>query len=185
MKQSQQIIGITLVFVITMGVIGVSFFNTQNRKSLKQVSQVSPDLVERWKSYSNKRFNFSFQYPPELTYLYDQLQQVGDNTLIQNFDGLLEGKIDDDDFQMVISVIDNHGKRLEDYPSDRTKISTSLTIDGQKAISGFSDQKGESVPTIWVIKDELTYTFQLSTPNSTNKDWFEQIISSVRFSTKK
>lgn len=118
--------------------------------------------------------------------LYDQLEHVGDNLLLQNYQDLPERKEIPSDFQLVLSVNKDEGKALEEYPKLEEKEfgnlpSEKVLIGNVSAIKGFSGQKYQAVPTVWLINDGYLYTFQLSMPESTNKDLFDQILSTFKF----
>lgn len=143
---------------------------------------VSP--TANWKTYTNNDFGFSFSYPKELTYLYDHLK--GGNILLQNFDGSSARKELDSDFQMTITADNANSKPLEDYPkqweTELGKLPTeTISVGGITAIKGFSGQKYQAVPTVWFSKNATTFMIQLSHPKSTNKIWFDQILSTFKF----
>lgn len=142
------------------------------------------DPTTDWKTYTNEDYGFSFSYPKELTYLYDHLK--GGNILLQNFDGSSPRKELDSDFQMVVTADDTNTKPLEDYPkqweTELGKLPTeTISVGGITAIKGFSGQKFQAVPTVWFSKSATTFMIQLSRPKSTNKIWFDQILSTFKF----
>lgn len=142
------------------------------------------DPTANWKTYTNEDYRFSFSYPKELTYLYDHLKDG--NILLQNFDGSSPRKELDSDFQMVITANDTNGKPLEDYPkqweTELGKLPTeTISVGGITAIKDFSGQKYQAVPTVWFSKNATTFMIQLSHPKSTNKIWFDQILSTFKF----
>ena len=150
---------------------------------------VSPSLAidstVGWKNYQNSLFGFSFLYPQELI-LYDQLKQVGDNLLLQNYRDVPNRKIDPSDFQLVLSVSKDEGKSLEEYPklweSELGKLPTERVLIGNiDAIKGFSGQKYKAVPTVWVKNHGYLYSFQLSILESSNKELFDLILSTFKF----
>ena len=143
------------------------------------------DVTADWNVYKSTPFSFSFLYPSTLT-LYDQLKQIGDNLLLQNFQALPNRKEVSSDFQLVLSVSKDEGKTLEEYPKLWEKDfgslpSEKLLIGNVNAIKGFSGQKYLAVPTVWLINSGYLYTIQLSTPESTNKNLFDQILSTFKF----
>lgn len=151
--------------------------------------QPSIDPTATWQSYVNEKFNFSFTYPQGLV-IYDGIQQVEDRLLVQNFEDKPGRASSDADFQIVVRV-GNKGKMLlEDYPKVWEKEfgksnSENVTIDGVAAMKGLSGQKGSAVPTVWIAKDQYVYSIQLSTPNSKNANYFDQILSTFQFLDEK
>jgi hypothetical protein len=191
------VIGVAILAVgIGVG-LAVGKYSSSSAESQKQVQKtdipatspsVAPtemvDPTANWKTYANKDYGFSFSYPKELTYLYDHLK--GGNILLQNFDGSSPRKELDSDFQMVITADDANSKPLEDYPkqweTELGKLPTeTISIGGIIAIKGFSGQKYQAVPTVWFIRNNTIFMAQLSHPKSTNKIWFDQILSTFRF----
>lgn len=154
-----------------------------------RTSYPSSDL----KVYSNKRFGFSFPYPKELAYLYDHLDGFSEdgNTsgelILQNFVGFNDRVEKPNDFQLILFVHRNNNVPLEEYPAaaedklGKMQISE-LTIDGVRAMKASGGEKSKAVPTVWMIKDNVLYIFQLSEPGSLNADWFDQILSGFKFS---
>lgn len=141
-------------------------------------------LTKDWKTFSNNDYKFLFRYPKELTNLYDQLS--GGNLLLQNFDGSNPLKELISDFQLTLSVSKYDGTALESYPknweSDLGKLPWEIiTVSNTKAVKGYSGQKYKAVPTVWVTDGKTLFTIQLSNPDSTNKKWFDQILSTFKF----
>jgi hypothetical protein len=139
--------------------------------------------TEDWKTYKSTSFNFSFKYPSELTYIYDQSDQYVENRisnamiLIQNFDGSKPRTETDNDFQIVVYIANKSGQfNLEDPQGEQTKT----TINGIEVIKSFTTQKWVLVPTVFFQSSPNKVAFQLSNPKSTNEAWFDQIISTFQ-----
>ncbi|MDP1722204.1 MAG: hypothetical protein Q8L37_03265 [Candidatus Gottesmanbacteria bacterium] len=147
------------------------------------------DLFAQWITYTNDKHKFSFTYPQELSYLNDYLDkntQIYGNLLLQNFDGSKPRKELTSDFQMGIWLNKDDGTPLANHPKQWEKELGKLpieyiTVGGINAIKGFSEQKYQAVPTVWFSKNDDSYMIQLSHPNSTNKIWFDQILSTFKF----
>jgi hypothetical protein len=181
-----QIVIILLALILVAG--GAYYFGTKNKTVQVPVASSNPvvnptaDPKANWKTYSNSQFGFQLMYPTELTYLYDQLKQVGDNLLLQNFNGSKPRKEESSDFQMVLYVSNDTGLGLEKVvKNSENKIISNITIGGEKAIKGTSIQKYEEVPTVWVKHSGYLFTIQLSTPKTTNFSLFDQILSTFQF----
>jgi len=188
------ILAMALFVLAALSLTGFLYYQNQQLKSMlaSYQTQTSPtptatsDPIADWKTYINDKFSFEFKYPEEAGYLYDQLKQIGDNLLLQNFQDKPGRQASTKDFQISLYVSENKGVKLEDYPKLWEKelgtIPTSkLTVGDETAIKGLSGQKAQAVPTVWFIHDNLVYTIQLSTPNSDDKAWFDQILSTFKF----
>jgi hypothetical protein len=147
------------------------------------ITSPSMNPATSWKTYKNTRFNFSFKYPPELIYVYDQSDQYVENgisnamILIQNFDGSKPRTETDSDFQIVAYIANKSGQfNLEDPQGEQTKT----TINGVEVIKSFTTQKWVLVPTVFFRSSPNKVAFQLSNPKSTNKVWFDQIVSTFQ-----
>jgi hypothetical protein len=144
----------------------------------------SPDPTANWKTYTNTQYGFSFKYPTDLGFLYDQLS--GGNLLLQNFNGTAPRKELDSDFQFALFVTKYDGTPLFKFSEQwekelKTGKPIIVEIANKQAVRGFSGQKYNPVPTIWFTDKNNLYTIQLSNPESTNKDWFDQILSTFKF----
>lgn len=145
-------------------------------------SEVDP--TANWKTYTNTKFNFSFKYPAEMSYIYDQSDQYVENgisnamILVQNFDGSKPRTESDSDLQIVVYISNKSGVfNLEDPQGEQTEI----MINGVKAIKSFTTQKWVLVPTVFFQSSPNKIAVQLSSPKSTNKLWFDQILSTFKF----
>ena len=192
---------IGLVFLIILSVTGGFFLGKQlyspNSQSITTpISIAEPTLTPgptaNWEIYASGVLGFSFSYPQELSFIYDQLKDYTEakapsgNLLLQNFDGSKPRQETASDFQLALFVSKDDGTSLENYPKqwegEFGKLQTeTITIGGIKAIKGFSGQKYRVVPTVWFTLTNILYTIQLSNPNSTNKSWFDQILSTFKF----
>ena len=150
------------------------------------VAEVFPtsDPTAGWETYKNTKFNFSFMYPSELIYVYDQSDQYSENgisnamILIQNFDGSKARSEMADDFQVVVYIANKSGQfNLENPQGEQIKT----TINGIKVNKSFTTQKWELVPTVYFESSPNKVAVQLSNPQSTNKAWFDQILSTFKF----
>lgn len=106
--------------------------------------------------------------------------------MLQNFKDIPGRKENSSDFQLVLFINQDDGKALEEYPKsweeELGKLPTEkLLIDGVNAIGGYSGQKYQAVPTVWIKNSGYLYNLQLSTPESTNKEFFDQILSTLTF----
>lgn len=142
------------------------------------------DPTADWKTYTNSKFNFSFKYPAEMSYIYDQSDQYVEDglsnamILVQNFQGTKPRTETNDDFQIVVYISNKSGAfNLEDPQGDQTEV----VINGVKAIKSFTTQKWVSVPTVFFQSSPNKIAVQLSNPESTNKIWFDQILSTFKF----
>ena len=142
------------------------------------------DPTAEWNTYESAEFNFSFKYPSELTYIYDQSDQYAENEisnatiLIQNFDGSKSRTATDNDFQIVVYIANKSGQsNLENPQGEQTKT----TINGVEVIKSFTTQKWELVPTVYFQSSPNKVAISLSNPNSTNEAWFDQIVSTFQF----
>lgn len=142
------------------------------------------DPTADWKTYTNTKFGFSFKYPKDLSYIYDQSDQYSETginnamILLQNFDDSKPRTETDQDFQIVIYIANKNGNfNLEDPQGEQTET----TINGVRVIRASTTQKWVSVPTVFFQSSPNKIAVQLSNPNSTNKTWFDQILSTFKF----
>lgn len=196
---------LSILLIISVSISG--FFAYQTQKLVKELTEMKikaensksateptvedtkdevleTDTTANWKVYTSEKFNFSFKYPSEMNYIYDQSDQYVENgisnamILVQNFDGTKPRKETDNDFQIVVYISNKAGAfNLEDPQGEKTD----LTINGVKAIKSYTTQKLILVPTIFFQSLPNKVAVQLSSPNSTNKLWFDQIISTFKF----
>lgn len=138
------------------------------------------DQTAGWRTYTNTRFNFSFKYPSDLIYIYDQSDQYVESgisnamILIQNFDGSQPRTETNNDFQIVVYIANRSGRfNLEDPQGEQTRT----IINGIDVIKSFTTQKWVLVPTVFFQSSPNKVAIQLSNPKSTNTAWFDQIIS--------
>ena len=148
-----------------------------------------------WKTYTNSALGFSFSYPKELNYIYDQFgfnhpDNPEGNLLLQNYDGSKLSKDDSANFQMEVDAYKNTDQAtLEKYVKDPNKVwninnaqtFTSLILGNEPALKGQAIQKNEKVPTLWVAHKGYILTIHSETPNSQNASWFNQILSTFKF----
>lgn len=190
------------ILLITGLLIGGYFLYGQTSdfpKAPKQTTEVTPspisDETANWKTYNNSALGFSFSYPKELNYLYDQFgfnhpDNPEGNLLLQNYDGSNPTNEDPANFQLVIDAYKNVNKvTLETFVKDPNKvwnISNSQTftpfiLDGKSAYKGESIQKNKKVPAVWIENNGYILTIYLETPESSKAAWFDQIISTFKF----
>lgn len=161
--------------------------NPSNQESATNASESG-----KLKTYSNQSLGFSFSYPEELTYINDLLWKFTEKDqsgtlILQNYIGYKGRQIEDTDFQLILLVKKSQGVPLEQYPQEAQKalgtmqIST-IEVGGVKAIEASGGEKIKAVPTVWLINKDVLYVFQLSEPTSLNAKWFDQILSSFKFS---
>lgn len=182
----------SILLIVTVGIAGLFYFQIQ--KLSKELSKyqtqssptptATPDSTANWKTFTSTKFGFSFKYPPELTYIYDQSDQYVEKgisnamILIQNFDGAKPRTETDNDFQMVIYIANKSGQfNLEASQGEQTKTA----INGVEAIKTFTTQKWVLVPTVFFQSSPNKVAVQLSSPKSTNKNWFDQTLSTFKF----
>lgn len=128
----------------------------------------TPDPTANWKTYTNSKLGFTFQYPTELVFLSDGLDNGG-SLLLQNFDGIKSNGDTNTSFQLALFKTQTNGS------------GQITTINSYRAIRGTSVQKKEDVPTVWITNGTSYYMFQLSTPKTINSVWFDQILSTFQF----
>lgn len=190
---------VLLTFLITTVVLVGIYFGFLTKKSTLITASPTPspspslspsiDPITNWQVYQNTKFNFSFKYPRDFK-LYDSIDQVGDRLIIQNFSTEIGRTIQPTDYQMIIALGLNEGRKLDWYTTNASKELGSfpieqLSIGGLNALKGQSGQKQVSVPTIWVINGEYTYTIQLPTSLPESEKTFDQILSTFAFSGNK
>lgn len=191
------LIGIlALLIVIILGVAGYFYFQNQElqKKMIQTLPTTTPfpsattDPTANWKTYINNQIGISFSYPQELIYSYDKFtdfisdKSLSGNLLIQNFDGSRPRQEEVSDFQIAIFVSKDEGKTLEQYAQNAgSKSMQKIKVGGLDAIKGASIQKNTEVPTIWVKSSSNLFTIQFSNPKSINSLWFDQILSTVKF----
>lgn len=151
---------------------------------------------KNWKIYSNSALGFSFSYPTELNYIYDQFgfnhpDNPEGNLLLQNYDGSNPRKYQSTDFQMVIEAYKNSEQiGLDLYVKDPNKVWNqggiqtfkSTTVGDLAALKGATVQKYEKTPTLWVSNKGFILTIYLGTPKSENADLFDKILETFKFS---
>ena len=161
----------------------------------KRVPTPTPDITANWKTYTNKALGFSFSYPQELSYLYDQFgfnhpDNPEGNLLLQNYDGSKPRKNQAIDFQMVVEAYKSSDRvTLDKYVKDPNKVwnqsgvqtFTDIILDNEPSLKGLAIQKNEKVPTIWISHKGYILTIYLETPKSTNASLFDQILSTFKF----
>jgi hypothetical protein len=199
-KNYLNLILISFAFILFIG--GVYYLGRQSVKNTEVpavIPTITPDAVlpqtnsvpttvvdptANWKTYTNSKFNFSFKYPLELTYIADQSDQYVENgisnamILVQNFDGSKPRTETSSDFQIVIYISNKAGQfNLEDPQGVQSKV----IINGIEAIKTTTTQKWESVPTVIFQSSPNKVAIQLSTPKSINKALFDQILSTFKF----
>lgn len=166
----------------------------QTFKFTDQTEDISLDTAN-WKTYTNTNLGFSFSYPQELNYLYDQFDNFltknapGGNLLLQNFDGSKPFQGDQSSiFQLAIDVYRNsESLTLDTYVNNQRKAnnvtepSQNVTISGKNAIKGMTVQKNERVHALWFMQKGYIFTVYLETPKSTFVNWFNQILSTFKF----
>lgn len=153
------------------------------------VASASADPTANWKTYTNKEYGFSFKYPIAYS-IYDSISGYGDRLLIQNYKDESGRKPIPSDTQIVVSFAANNNKTLEYYhESSNTQLGIDdpgeiISLGNLSAVKGFSGQKYETVPTVWVIRGDDIFTIQLSHPNSTDKQVFDQILQTFQFTAE-
>ncbi len=198
MKNQKGFIPVVIILVILIGFVGIYYLGTL--KSGKIITSPTPiessiasakpspvsinkstlDPTTNWKVYTNNQYKFSFNYPDKLSYLYDQLD--GGNLLLQNFDGTKPRKELNSDFQIVIFISKDDSTTLEQLAKNaQSKNTAGFELDGAVAIKGTSVQKDLDIPTVWVKNKGNIFTIQMSNVNSTNKAWFDLILSTFKF----
>ena len=190
---------VLLTFLITTIVLVGIYFGFLSKKSSLITASPTPspspslspsiDPITNWQVYQNKKFNFSFKYPQNFK-LYDSIDQVGDRLIIQNFSTEIGRAMEPTDYQMIIALGPNEGRKLDWYTTNASKELgkfpiEQLNIGGLDALKGQSGQKQVSVPTIWVINGEYVYTIQLPTALPESEKTFDQILSTFAFSGNK
>lgn len=140
------------------------------------------------KMYTNSKLGLSFSYPSDLIYVYDYLNNFTDKSQLtgslslQNFADKGNSQITNDDFQIAIWVGKDTGITLDKLAMNAgSKSIKHTTVNGVDSVKGTSVQKYQDVPTVWLINKGVLYTLQLSTPSSINATWFDQILSTFKF----
>ncbi len=200
-KQSSFLV-ILLSVLLLLSVLIAGFFAYQTQKLVAELrimkdevritptATIEPIATEsvvldttNWKTYTSEKFDFSFKYPVEMSYVYDQSDQYVENginnamILVQNFDGSKPRTETESDFQIVVYISNKAGVfNLEDPQGEKTEI----IINGVKTIKAFTTQKWVLVPTVFFQSSPNKIAVQLSNPKSTNKLWFDQIISTFK-----
>lgn len=106
--------------------------------------------------------------------------------MLQNYVNYNNRPIEDTDFQFILLVRKDNGTTPEQFAQEAEKalgtmqIST-IDVGGVTAVKASGGEKIKAVPTVWLINKGVLYVFQLSEPNSTNAAWFDQILSSFKF----
>lgn len=185
------IVSVAVFIILALGAVAYLYYQNQQLKGMLASYQnptptssatalATADPTANWKTYTNSLYKFSFTYPAELTYLYDQLS--GGNLLLQNFDGSKPRKELNSDFQLVLVVSKDDGNTLSQLAKNAaSKNTTNVKIGEADAVRGTSIQKYVDVPTVWFKDNGNLFTIQLSNPNSTNNKWFDQILSTFKF----
>lgn len=156
--------------------------------TFKFTDETSTIDTSNWKTFGNQELGFSFSYPKELTYIFDYLGeytnkgQLTGNLLLQNFPDKSESQITNIDFQIVLWIAKDSGISLSQLAKNAgSETTTNISVGGITAVKGTSVQKYSNVPTIWFTHGGNLFTIQLSTPNSNNAKWFDQILSTFKF----
>lgn len=189
---------IVIILLIAAGVGGYLIYSGKINLPQKQTLETKTSEVNEttdWKTYSNSSLGFSFSYPKQLDYLYDQFgfnhpDNPEGNLLLQNYDGANSAQQDPANFQLVISAYKNVDKvALETFVKDPAKVwninntqtFTPFMLHNKPAYKGKSIQKNEKVPTVWVVNNGYILTIYLETPESRNAAWFDEILPTFKF----
>ena len=182
------------ILLVGMGGYIVYLLNSLNAKVVSQqqtqeastlpISTFVSDPTADWKTYTNTKFGFSFKYPKDLSYIYDQSDQYSETginnamILLQNFDGSKPRTETEQDFQIIVYIANKNGNfNLEDPQGEQSET----VINGVRVIRASTTQKWVSVPTLFFQSSPNKIAVQLSNPNSTNKTWFDQILTTFKF----
>ncbi|OGG14807.1 hypothetical protein A2773_06935 [Candidatus Gottesmanbacteria bacterium RIFCSPHIGHO2_01_FULL_39_10] len=175
--------GIILVILVATGAFffGKSQNNSPQSNSSPSLSPTSsqlplsptPDPTANWKTYTNKQFSFTVNYPPEW--------EVDDNdALIIRF-GSLTSRID----KINIYIIDNKNQVTVDKLRQNLTDIDPITIGGFQGIKGINKDYLKENKTIYsanIIKDNNIFTISTVDFQDTNlKTTFDQILSTFKF----
>lgn len=190
LKSSKLIIAVLLVLIV-----GVAIYFGSQKTSSYSTNPTSASGADNssasLKTFSNKSLGISFLYPDKLTYVSDLLWKFTQNNqsgtlMLQNYVNYNNRPIEDTDFQFILLVRKDNGTTPEQFAQEAEKalgtmqIST-IDVGGVTAVKASGGEKIKAVPTVWLINKGVLYVFQLSEPNSTNAAWFDQILSSFKF----
>lgn len=186
---------IPVLLVILLLLLGSTAFLYYQNMQLKnmlanyQTPVVSPtptpttDPTADWKTYTNEKFGFSFKYPQELNFITDTTDKFVENginnsmILVQNYDGLKEPGNKPENLQLMILVANTKGEfNMENLSSPITS-----TINGITLTKGTTTIKMQRVPVVIFNTSPHNVALALNTPDSTQKDLFDQILSTFKF----
>ncbi len=179
-----------LILIIVVIVGAVLLLGKNKLRSVVTVgspvaSVTSDPLV--WKVYSSQDGTFSFRYPQELAYIYEGADNPQSSPLIlggvtmQNYDGSKSGPDLNSLFQFSVLVIANNSQGLGGIPSNVQDSSKSeYKVDGYNGTLLVSDVYSNK-PIVRVEYKNKIYIFQMSPADSLYKNWFDQILSTFKF----
>lgn len=192
------IISMAVFVILALGAVAFLYYQNQKLKGMLasyQTSIASPtptattDPTANWKTYKSKEFNFNFQYPSELSFIYDGVPGKDEgkpfvlfHVNVQNFDGTKSKAKSNSDFQFSLDVERDRYKTLDEYiPSNISQSSKSkIIIDNNEAIKVVDDAYA-NWPTIWTRSGSYVYIIQMSNSGKENEKYFDQILSTFKF----
>jgi len=185
------LIGMFFAFAV-VAVLGAYFLGKNAKSESKQVvntvatsPSTSPDPTADWKTYDGN--GFSFKYPSDLTVKQDSLRE--EQIFIANFDvENNKGELSDTDFAMSIESTD---KKLtldeikKNQFNDRS-VNSEFEINGIRAIkSNIEIAEGVKMTLINSIYQSKLYSFSRITGDNKNAMYFDQILTTIKFSDPK
>lgn len=193
-----------LLVILIVSVLGIggfliykNYFSKPTTQSIdNSINQPvsTPDPTIDWQTFTNGTLSLFFMYPRELTNIDNKLgiYTSGEGSIgilqIRNFDIKNESSINSTDYFFGISVSKDNDMTLEQLATNmECKLTTSITVDGLPAIKclyeleNTSTQKTDELPTVIFKNNGSIYIIQLMTPNSNHPQWFDQIISTIKF----
>lgn len=204
-SRTVELIVLIAAMIIGFG-LGVNYQETidllKQQNNSVQATIIKPttpiyDETASWKTYTNTEIGFSFQYPQELNYIYDdnmkdvRTRKTG-QLLIQNYDD--SKPVDSKDSlkiqihltigkDMVLSLeqhINNQQNLMREYGKTLPSL-REIMVDNERAFKGGTIQKGELVPIVWFKHKEFDYTLVISPETFSNVRLLDQILSTFKF----
>lgn len=197
---------IVIILLIAVALVGYLIYSGKINLPQKQVNQQTAeapkiDEIEDWKTYTNEKYGYSFQYPQELGLKLGVVGLGGEEDKLETTRSLmLESKIEPPQgLVMFITAGQTSYKTIDEYSNNLGKSKPSskepimivskekTNVAGIEAIKYTKNQPGAGlVLSVDILKNGYLYQFSLnfSDNNSQNLSTFNQILSTFKFLDK-
>ncbi len=157
----------------------------------------TPNPTANWQTYSNPSLGFSFLYPKELTYPYDQLADLASRKsvqgalVLQNYDGSKPPPAQNI-LQVVLNISRSQTLNLDQYVKNSTNTAklnglatssavTKTSVVGNPAYTFTTTQKGEQITNIAFKYSDLLFNTSINSVTKENIALLNLILSTFTF----